>query len=205
MNLEELARQFRKLPGVGPRTAEKMAYAWLTMEHREAEEFISTLEKFRRNIRFCDRCHNLTVNQDLCDICRDPRREKSIVVVESPQDVENIEQAGIYHGYYHVLHGLVSPRRGVTPQDLFIDDLVERITKEGIKEVIIATSFTLEGDLTADYVARRLRGLDVPVYRIGTGLPVGGELNYADKATLRAAFITRQKVGDQSDQEGHNG
>jgi len=201
LNLEELSKQFRRLPGVGPRTAEKMAYYWLTLEDDEAERFLRTLENFRRQITLCKRCHNLAVGSDLCNICQDNRRDKAIVVVETPQDVENIEQAGIYHGYYHVLHGLISPRKGITPEQLFISDLFDRIVDEGITQVIIATSFTMEGDITADYIAKQLKTLqpNIPIYRLGTGLPVGGELNYADKATLRAAFITKQKVGEEND------
>lgn len=197
MNLEELSKQFRRLPGVGPRTAEKMAYYWLTLEDDEAEQFVHTLENFRHEVGLCVRCHNLAVGSDLCEICIDNRREKSIVIVETPQDVENIEQAGIYHGYYHVLNGLISPRRGITPDQLFISDLKERIMNEGIKQVIIATSFTLEGDITADYLTKQLHGLGVPIYRLGAGLPVGGELNYADKATLKAAFMTKHEVGEE--------
>jgi recombination protein RecR len=196
--LEELSKQFRKLPGVGPRTAEKIAYYWLTLDDDDAEQFIHTLENFRRDIGLCKRCHNLTIGSELCDICKDNRREKTIVVVETPQDVENIEQAGIYHGYYHVLNGLISPRKGITPDQLFIADLPGRIVSEAIKQVIIATSFTLEGDITADYLVKQLRSLNVPIYRLGAGLPVGGELNYADKATLRAAFMTKHEVGEEN-------
>ncbi len=189
--LELLAEEFAKLPGIGIKSAQRLAYAIISRPAEEVERFANALLAAKRDIRFCTCCQNLT-EQPLCPICADEERDHHIIcVVESPKDVTALERTGEYRGVYHVLHGLISPIDGVTPEKLRIRELLNRLQDQSVQEVIMATNPTVEGDATAMYLAQLLEPLGVKVTRLAFGLPVGGTLEYADEVTLFRALENR--------------
>ncbi len=189
-----LTEQFAKLPGIGMKTAARLAYHVMSMDAAEVQEFAQALLDAKQTVHYCQCCENLT-DQPLCAICEDAARDKSVIcVVETPKDISAFERTGEYKGTYHVLHGLISPLHGVMPDDLKIRSLLKRVQADGISEVIMATNPTVEGDATAAYVSQLLKPLGVTVSRLAFGLPVGGMLEYADEVTLYKALENRNII-----------
>lgn len=189
-----LAEKFASLPGIGMKSAQRLAYHVMSMDADEVEEFAQALINAKRNVHCCKCCQNLT-EREMCPICCDEERDRSIVcVVESPKDVTAFERTKEYNGVYHVLHGLLSPMDGITPDKLRVRELLSRISRGGISEVIMATNPTVEGDATALYIANLLKPLGVKVTRLAFGLPVGGILEYADEVTLFKALENRNNM-----------
>lgn len=186
-----LAEKFAKLPGIGMKSAQRLAYFVMSMEESEAEEFAEAIINAKRTVHNCSCCQNLT-EREVCPICSDDERDRSVIcVVEGPKDVTAFERTREYNGVYHVLHGLLSPMDGITPDSLKIRELLARIADGSVKEVIMATNPTVEGDATALYIANLLKPLGVKVSRLAFGLPVGGILEYADEVTLFKALENR--------------
>ncbi|MBQ91172.1 MAG: recombination mediator RecR [Acidimicrobiales bacterium] len=189
--IDELGR----LPGIGPKSAQRLAFHLLESDPADVERLTTAISEMRARVRFCDRCANIA-EDDLCTVCADPRRDGSVLcVVEEPRDVVAIERTSGFGGHYHVLGGAISPIDGVGPDQLRIRDLLGRLDAEEVGEVILATNPTIEGEATAMYLARLLEPLGVEVTRIASGLPVGGDLEYADELTLGRALAGRRKVG----------
>ena len=189
--LERLTEQFAKLPGIGGKTAQRLAFYLLSQPQEEAEEFADALLEARKSVHLCPVCQNLT-DRDICPICEDEERDHGLIcVVAEPKDVVAMERAREYHGVYHVLHGLISPIDGITPDKLRIRELLARLQDGKVREVIMATNPTVEGDATAMYLAQLLEPLKVKVTRLAFGLPVGGSLEYADEVTLFKALENR--------------
>jgi recombination protein RecR len=191
--VENLVTQLARLPGVGRRTAQRLTFHLLSARPEDALELARAIEEVKERVRFCRACGNLT-EEELCEICADTRRDRTIVcVVEQPVDVVSVERTGEYRGLYHVLGGALSPLDGVEPGDLRIDELVARVQANGVTEVVLATNPTMTGEATAAYLADRLRGR-VEVTRLASGLPVGGDLEYADEVTLGRALAGRRAM-----------
>ena len=192
--IARLIQQLAKLPGVGEKTAARLAFHILRASPEDATALAAAIADVRQKIRFCSTCCDLT-ESDPCAICRDARRDGALVcVVAQPQDLIAIERAGGYRGRYHVLHGLLSPLDGVGPDDLRVAELVRRCADGTVQEAILATSPSVEGEATAVYLAKLLRPLGVRTTRIATGVPIGGELEYADQATLARAIDGRREM-----------
>jgi len=192
MNL--LISYFNKMPGIGPKTAQRLAFFILKTSKENANDFANAILKVKAQIRFCSICNNLS-DSEICHICSNPSRSKDIVcVVERPNDVISIEKMGRYNGVYHVLLGALSPLDGIGPKDLKIVGLLKRIKKDKIKEVIIATDSHTEGEATALYIIKLLKNTNIKLTRIASGIPVGANLEYADQATLMKAFEGRVAV-----------
>lgn len=192
--LEKLVEQFAKLPGVGSKSAQRLAFYVLGLPAEEAAEFAGAILDAKKNVTFCPVCRNFTAG-GLCPICSSPRRDGSVIcVVADPRDVAAMERAREYNGHYHVLHGVISPMNHVGPDDLEIKSLLERVAKGGVTEVIMATNPDTEGEATALYLARLLKPFDVKVTRLAYGIPVGGHLEFADDATLMRALEGRQEM-----------
>jgi recombination protein RecR len=192
--IARLIQQLARLPGVGEKTAARLAFHILRAAPEDAAALASAITDVRQKIRFCSTCCDLT-ESDPCAICRDARRDGALVcVVAQPQDLMAIERAGGYRGKYHVLHGLLSPLDGVGPDDLRVAELVRRCGDGTVQEAILATSPSVEGEATAVYLAKLLRPLGVRTTRIATGVPIGGELEYADQATLARAIDGRREM-----------
>jgi len=193
-SLEKLVAEFKKLPGIGSRTAERLAYHILRSSKDEAMELARAVRDVKQNMRHCRECFNLTENE-LCDICCDPRRDRgTICVVEQPRDLWAFEKAGSYNGLYHVLLGRLAPLEDVGPEALTLDELVARAGRDDVKEVIIATNPSLEGDGTAAYVRERLAGTGVKVTRIARGIPAGSSIEYSNTNILQDALAERREM-----------
>ena len=191
--LESLVEKFESLPGIGHKTAQRLAYFVLDMPKEQAEGFAGAILEAHEKIHYCAVCCNLT-DDELCPVCRSPVRDKALIcVVEDPKDVFALERAGEYNGLYHVLHGAISPLSGIGPEQLKIKELLPRIDG-GVREVIMATNPTVEGEATAMYLSRLLKPLGVKVTRLAYGIPVGGDLEYADEVTLQRAMEGRQEL-----------
>ncbi|MEP0844782.1 MAG: recombination protein RecR [Phycisphaerae bacterium] len=183
--------ELNKLPGIGPRSAERIAFHLLRATPAEALPLAQAIRDVKQNLRHCSRCFNLT-EADPCAICADPRRDPSlIVVVEQPKDVMQLEATGVIQGVYHVLMGHIAPVEGIGPDDLTIEALVARVRAGGVREVLLATNPNLEGDGTALYIQERLQGSGVTLSRLARGLPVGSQVEYASRAMLEAAIAGR--------------
>jgi len=192
--LERLIEALRVLPGVGPRSAQRMAYYLLQHERPGAEQLARALAEALATVRHCSRCNNFT-EDDMCALCRSPRRDRSLVcVVETPADLAMVEQTATYSGMYFVLMGRLSPLDGVGPRDIGLERLLSRVTDGEVAEVILATNFTNEGEATAHYIAEMLRARDLRVSRIARGVPLGGELEYVDVGTLSQALLDRRGI-----------
>lgn len=192
--LEHLAEQFRRLPGIGIKTARKLAYYMIQQPDEKTEAFIDAVRKAKEQMHFCSVCFNLS-STDPCTCCTDEHRDRSVImVVETPQDVAAIERSKDYHGLYHVLHGALSPLDGIGPEDLHIKELLQRLGDTRVQEVIIATDPDVEGEATALYLARLLKTAGVKVTRIARGLPMGGDIEFADEATLAGAVANRREM-----------
>lgn len=191
--VENLVAQLTRLPGVGTRTAHRLAFHLLRVPKDEAQALAAAIEEVKERVRFCAECGNLT-EEERCEICRDERRDRALVcVVEQPADLISVERTLEYRGLYHVLGGALSPIDGIEPGHLRIDELMSRVERNGIEEVVLATNPNMTGEATAAYLADRLRGR-VRVTRLASGLPVGGDLEYADEVTLGRALTGRREM-----------
>lgn len=192
----DLVEELAKLPGIGPKTAQRLAFFILKMDAEDARRLSAAITEVKAKIRFCARCFNVST-EELCQYCSDDRRDPRILcVVEEPRDIVAVERTGEFRGRYHVLGGAISPIDGIGPDDLHISELLSRISKDDVKEVIVATNPNVEGDATAIYLHRLLSPLGVEVTRIASGLPVGGDLEYADEVSLGRALEGRRRMED---------
>lgn len=191
--IEKLIEEFAKLPGIGNKTAQRLALHVLNLPQEEVREFAEALIQARGTIKYCSNCGNFT-DKDPCSICSNPNREKSMIcVVEQPKDIMAMEKVKEYNGMYHVLHGNISPMAGRGPNDIKLRELISRINGD-IKEVIVATNPNVEGEATAMYISKILKPLGAKVTRIAHGIPVGGDLEYADEVTLSKALEGRKEI-----------
>ena len=191
--VDNLVAQLTRLPGIGSRTAQRLAFHLLQVQKQEALALADAIHDVKERVRFCRECGNLT-EEDVCAICLDARRDHStICVVEHPADLLSVERTAEYRGLYHVLGGSLSPLDGVEPENLRIDELLHRVERNGVREVVLATNPNMTGEATAAYLADRLRGR-VKVTRLASGLPVGGDLEYADEVTLGRALAGRREM-----------
>ncbi len=192
--LDVLTEQFRKLPGIGKKSAQRIAFHVLRMTDEQADEFLRSVEEARKVIHLCPICQNLT-DGEVCSVCANEKRDKSVIcVVSSPQDVISIEKTNEFRGVYHVLHGVLSPVDHIGPKDLKITELLARLNGDEVKEVIVATAPTVEGDATAIFLANLLKPLGVSVTRLAFGIPVGGDIEYADEITLSRSLENRREM-----------
>lgn len=191
-SLTQLIEEFKKLPGVGNKTAERYALFILDLDKDSVNSLSNQLKTTKQSIKHCHNCGNYT-ESTLCDICQDPNRNQELLcVVSSPKDIIAIEKTGQYLGHYHVLGGLISPINGVMPEDLSINELIKRAQSQDVKEVVLALNPTIEGETTSYYIAKKLQGL-VDVSVLAQGLPMGGHLEYVDEMTLTRSFKNRKK------------
>jgi recombination protein RecR len=193
--VQDVIDEFGRLPGIGPKSAQRIAFHLLSADRADIERLRAALLRVAEEVRFCDRCGNVS-EAELCRICADTRRDAGVIcVVEEPKDVAAVERTREYRGVYHVLGGAISPIDGIGPDQLRIAPLLRRIAEPGVREVILATDPNLEGEATATYLVRLLASFpDLSVTRLASGLPVGGDLEYADEVTLGRAFIGRRTV-----------
>lgn len=192
--LQKLIDSFRKLPGIGGKTATRLAFALLNFSDEEAASFAAAITDAKQNIHACPICCNISLN-GACPICADPERDRSMIcVVESPKDVMAFERIREYRGTYHVLGGVLSPINGTGPEQLHIRELFSRLSNEDVEEILIATNPTVEGEATASYLAKMLKPFSIKISRLAYGLPVGGDLEYADEVTLHRAIEGRRLI-----------
>lgn len=192
--LDKAVEQFASLPGIGRKTALKFVLHLLKKNEQEVQTFVRTIDELKKNIRECHECHNIT-DGDLCDICVDKRRNRAVIcVVENIKDIISIEATSQYNGMYHVLGGIISPMDGIGPADLHISTLLERVEKNGVKEIIFALSATIEGDTTGYYIFKKLKNKeDLIVSTIAKGISIGNDLEYTDELTLGRSIVNRVK------------
>ena len=192
--LTELVSQFERLPGIGKKTAQRLAYHILEQPPERAEKFAEALVNARKKIHFCKECQGFT-DLDICPICADGSRDRSVIcVVAEPKDIMAFERTKEFGGTYHVLHGVISPLDGITPDNLRIKELMARLSNSEVKEIIMATNPTVEGEATASYISRLAKPMGVKVTRLAYGIPVGGALEYADEYTLTRALEGRNEI-----------
>lgn len=192
--LNILVNEFNKLPGIGNVLAQRLAFHVLSLSDKEAEALADSIVQAKRSIKYCSVCGNLT-EKDPCELCSDTgRSNKSICVVESPRDVVAMEKVKEFDGRYHVLHGTISPMQGIGPEDINLQSLIVRLQNSEVEEVIVATNPTLEGEATAMYIARLIKPSGIKVTRIANGIPIGGDLSYADEETLGMALKGRREI-----------
>ena len=192
--VQALIDELGRLPGIGPKSAQRIAFHLLKVPADDANRLAHAIREAKDKVRFCQRCFNVSEG-DLCSYCSDDRRDSSIIcVVEESRDIVSVERTGEYHGRYHVLLGAMSPLEGIGPEQLKIRELLERLGPEGVEEVIVCTNPNTEGEVTAMYLARMLKPLGLKVTRLASGLPVGGDLEYADELTLGRALEGRRSI-----------
>ena len=192
--MSQLVDELKRLPGVGPKSAQRIAFHLLGVNREEAQRLADAVTQMREKIQLCVQCNNIAEG-DLCPICRDPNRDRTTVcVLEQPNNIMVVERTRQYNGLYHVLHGVISPLRNMAPEDLKVKNLLERLKDGEVEEIILATSPTTEGQATAAYLIRLLKPLGVSVSRIGMGIPVGSELEFIDEATMVESIEGRRKV-----------
>lgn len=193
-SLNLLIESFKKLPSIGEKSAERLAFAVMNLENDDIETFSNSIKDVKHKIRKCTICGNITEDNE-CDICKDSNREKNVIcVVEDAKNIILLEKMGSYKGKYHVLNGLISPMDGMGPDDISIEPLINRIKEEEIKEIILAISPTLEGETTSLYISKLLEGKDVIVSKIAHGIPMGADMEYLDPMTLSMALLNRNKI-----------
>ncbi|MFC5701298.1 recombination mediator RecR [Cohnella faecalis] len=193
--IAKLIDAFSRLPGIGPKTAARLAFFVLRMKEEEVIDFAKALVSVKRNLTYCSVCCNIT-DADPCRICSDKTRDASVIcVVQEPKDLVAMERTKEFNGYYHVLHGAISPMEGVGPDDIRVAELVRRLSDERVQELILATNPNIEGEATAMYLSRLVKPFGIRVTRIASGLPVGGDLEYADEVTLSKALEGRRELG----------
>jgi len=192
--LAQLITELSKLPGIGGKSAQRLAFHILALEDREAMALAEAISDAKKNMKYCSVCGNLT-DVDPCAYCSDESRDPSVIcVVESPRDVSAVERIREFHGMYHVLHGAISPMDGIGPEDINLKSLIQRLQDERVKEVILATNPNIEGEATAMYISRLIKPAGIKVSRIAHGIPVGGDLEYADEVTLAKALEGRKEL-----------
>jgi recombination protein RecR len=192
--VQDLIDELGRLPGVGPKSAQRIAFHLLAADPIDVRRLVTALTEVKDKVRFCSVCGNVS-EEDMCRVCRDPRRDLTVIcVVEEPKDVVAIEKTREFRGRYHVLGGAISPIEGVGPDDLRIRELMTRLADGAVTELILATDPNLEGEATATYLARLVKPLDLRVTRLASGLPVGGDLEYADEVTLGRALVGRREM-----------
>lgn len=192
--LQDLMDELGQLPGIGPKSAQRIAFHILSAPKEDISRLAEALRAVKQNVQFCERCGNVT-EEPLCRICSDPRRVTSVIcVVEEPKDIAAVERTREYRGVYHVLGGAINPINGIGPEQLRVRELMTRLADGQVTEIILATNPNIEGEATASYLARMLSTMEVPVTRLASGLPVGGDLEYADEITLGRAFEGRLRV-----------
>lgn len=192
--LSKLIEQFERLPGIGSKTAQRLAYYVLNMPKEQAQEFSLAITEAHEKIRYCEVCCNFSEGE-LCPVCKSATRDKSVIcVVETPRDAIALENTHEYDGVYHVLHGAISPLNGIGPDQLYIKQLLSRLNDDTVKEIIMATNPTVEGEATAMYISRLLKPMGIKVTRLAYGIPVGGDLEYADEVTLARALEGRNEL-----------
>ena len=192
--ISQLIQQLSRLPGIGQKSAQRLAFHIINMPKEQVQQLATAMTEARANIRYCKCCPTLT-DQEICPICSNPKRDHSVImVVENPRDLAAYEKTGKFEGVYHVLHGALSPLEGVGPDNLRVKELLSRLQGDSIKEVIMATNPNVEGEATAMYIARLLKPMGIKVTRIAHGLPVGGDLEYADEVTLSRAMENRVEL-----------
>ena len=192
--LRELIEEFNKLPGIGNKTAQRLAFYVMNLPEEKSAKLANAIINAKKNIRYCSVCQNLS-ESEVCNICSNTARDHSIIcVMESPRDIMQMERTNEYKGVYHVLHGAISPMDNITPDDIKIKELVARVAEGGIKEVIMATNPNLEGEATSMYISKLLKPFGVKVTKIAHGVPVGGELEFADEGTLGKALNWRVEI-----------
>ena len=192
--LANLITQLSRLPGIGGKTAQRLAFHILSMEDRDAEALSHAILTAKKEMKYCSICGNLT-DQDPCSLCKDPSRDDSVIcVVESPRDVAAMERIREFKGRYHVLNGVISPMEGIGPEDINLKSLIVRLQQNDVKEVILATNPNIEGEATAMYIAKLIKPAGIKVSRIAHGIPVGGDLEYADEVTLAKAVEGRREL-----------
>ena len=191
-SINKLIDEFSRLPGIGKKSAQRLAFYVINMEQSDAYNFAESILEVKRKIKYCEKCFNIT-ESELCDICSDQKRDQNLIcVVESPRDLIAIENTKEFRGYYHVLHGAISPMDGIGPNEIKIRELILRLQEDDTNEIIIATNPTIEGEATAMYISKLLKGTDIKVTRLAHGIPVGGDLEYADEITLAKAIEGRR-------------
>jgi len=194
VSMKALVEEFSKMPGIGSKSAQRLAFYVLRSSKEDAASLARAIQKVKDTVRFCKACNNLS-DEETCEICKGPSRDRSLLcVVEEPNDIVTIERAGNFNGVYHVLLGSLSPLDGIGPQDLKIKELLDRVRKERFKEIIIATDFNTEGEATSLYLLKVLKGSGAKLTRVAYGIPVGGDLEYADQATIIKAFEGRREA-----------
>ena len=192
--IARMSQQLSRLPGIGSKTAQRLAYFIVSLPEDQVRELASSIWQGRKAIRYCSRCGNYTI-EDPCPICSDPARQTGVIcVVRDPRDVAAMERMRDFKGTYHVLQGTISPMEGIGPEDIRIKELMERVGHEDVKEVILATNPDIEGEATASYIARLLKPMGILVTRIAHGMPVGGDLEYTDEVTLAKAMEGRRAM-----------
>ncbi|HET7578705.1 MAG TPA: recombination mediator RecR [Bacillales bacterium] len=192
--IAKLVDSFMKLPGIGPKTAVRLAFFVLEMNEDDVYDFGKALVHVKRDLVYCSVCHNIT-DRDPCSICDDSGRDRSVIcVVQEPRDVIAMEKMKDYQGLYHVLHGAISPMDGIGPEDIKVPELIKRLHDDTVQEIILATNPNVEGEATAAYIARLVKPVGIKVSRIAHGLPVGGDLEYADEVTLSRALEGRREI-----------
>lgn len=192
--LQDLIEEFEKLPGIGSKTAQRLAFYVLNQPTEKAEKFAHAIVHAKKSLCYCKECQNLS-DKEVCNICANPTRDKSVIcVMESPKDVLQMERTNEFKGVYHVLHGAISPMDNIGPDDIRIRELVNRVSGGGVREVIMATNPNLEGETTAMYISKLLKPFGIKVTRIAHGVPVGGELEFADEVTLSKAMQWRVEL-----------
>ncbi len=192
--LRDLIEEFNKLPGIGIKTAQRLAFYVINLPKEKSDKLANAIINAKREIRYCSVCQNLAAS-DVCNICSSPNRDKSVIcVMESPRDVMQMERTNEFKGVYHVLHGAISPMDNVSPDDIKIKELVQRVAEGGVSEVIMATNPNLEGEATAMYISKLLKPFGVKITKIAHGVPVGGELEFADEITLGRALKSRTEI-----------
>lgn len=192
--IQKLIDEFGKLPGIGPRSAQRIAMHLVKSSKDDIDRLADAITEAKRRVRYCEMCFNLA-ESELCAVCSDPRRDGAMMcVVEDSRDVVAIERTGAFRGRYHVLQGTLDPLQGIGPDQLKLKELVARLAPEGVTEVVVCTNPNTEGEVTAMYIARMLKPFDVSVTRIASGLPVGGDLEFADEVTLGRAFGNRREI-----------
>ena len=193
-SIEKLIESFEKLPSIGHKTAQRLAFYMLDLSEEETKEFIDSITNAKKNLKFCSKCFNIS-DTDPCNICSNPKRDEStICVVEDVRDVIAMERTHEYQGVYHVLHGSISPMNGIGPDDIKIKELLNRIMNGNIKELILATNPRVEGEATSMYISKLVKPLGVKVTRIARGIPIGGDLEYTDEITLTKALEGRSEI-----------
>ena len=193
-SIEKLIESFERLPSIGHKTAQRLAFYMLDLKEEDTNEFINAIVNAKKNLKYCSKCYNIS-DSDPCFICGNPKRDESIIcVVEDVRDIVAMERTHEFTGVYHVLHGTISPMNGVGPEDIKLKELLNRISEGNIKEIIIATNPRVEGEATSMYISKLVKPLGIKVTRIAHGIPVGGDLEYTDEITLTKALEGRREI-----------